>query len=76
MSDPATAATISVIESGYSHYIIIGCAVAGIAWGGINAMFVSIAPMQSQRLRGSLLPSYDRSLTFLSFSGEQRRARR
>ncbi len=41
MTDPASAATISIIESGYSHYIIIGLSVAGIAWGGINAIFVS-----------------------------------
>jgi len=30
------------IESVWSHYLIIGCAVAGCVWGGINAMFVSI----------------------------------
>ena len=32
-----------VIESVYSHYIILGCSVAGIVWGGINAVFVSKA---------------------------------
>lgn len=30
-----------LIQSTYSHYIIIGCSVAGLAWGGVNAMFVS-----------------------------------
>ena len=29
------------IESGYSHYIIIGCSVVGLVWGGINAALVS-----------------------------------
>ena len=53
MTDPASAATISVIESGYSHFIIIGCAVAGIAWGGINAIFVSD---NLDRLRGPARP--------------------
>ena len=45
MSNPVTpieAATTSIIESGYSHYIIIGCSIAGIVWGGINAVFVSL----------------------------------
>ena len=35
MSDP------SIIESVWSHYIIIGCSVVGLVWGGVNAMFVS-----------------------------------
>jgi len=35
----------SIIESGFSHYIIIGCSVAGIVWGGINAVFVSLASL-------------------------------
>ena len=30
-----------LVKSEYSHYIIIGCSIAGIVWGGINAMFVS-----------------------------------
>ena len=30
-----------LIQSVYSHYIIIGCSVAGLAWGAVNAMFVS-----------------------------------
>ena len=35
-SDPA-----EFIQSVYSHYIIIGCAVGGIVWGAINAHWVS-----------------------------------
>ena len=34
--------TLSIIESNYSHYIIIGCSVGGIVWGSINAWWVSI----------------------------------
>ena len=30
-----------LIQSAYSHYIIIGCSVGGLVWGGVNAMFVS-----------------------------------
>ena len=30
-----------LIASGFSHYVIIGCSVFGLAWGGINACFVS-----------------------------------
>ncbi len=42
MADPV--AEITWIESGFSHYIIIGCSVLGIAWGTINAVFVSLSP--------------------------------
>ena len=31
----------TLIESGYSHYIIIGTSVVGLVWGGVNAMLVS-----------------------------------
>lgn len=30
-----------LVKSEYSHFIIIGCSIAGLVWGGINAMFVS-----------------------------------
>ncbi len=63
MTDPASAATISIIESGYSHYIIIGCSVAGIAWGGINAMFVSLSHTFSLQQAVLAFPSYERKLT-------------
>ena len=33
-----------LIQSGWSHYAIIGCSVVGLVWGGINAMFVSHKP--------------------------------
>lgn len=56
MTDPVSAATISIIESGYSHYIIIGCSVAGIAWGGINAIFVSLPHPLSVSLPQAVLP--------------------
>ena len=32
----------SIIESAWSHYVIIGCSCVGLVWGGINAMFVSL----------------------------------
>lgn len=32
---------VELVQSEYSHYIIIGCSVFGLVWGGINAMFVS-----------------------------------
>ena len=38
MTDP------TFIESNYSHYIICGCSVLGLVWGGVNAMFVSAGP--------------------------------
>ena len=31
----------TLVQSVYSHYIIIGCSIAGLVWGGVNAMFVS-----------------------------------
>ena len=33
--------TTEYVQSAYSHYIIIGCSVLGLVWGGINALFVS-----------------------------------
>ena len=33
-----------LIASQYSHYIIIGCSVVGLVWGGVNATFVSVFP--------------------------------
>ena len=33
-----------LIASQYSHYIIIGCSVLGLVWGGVNATFVSVFP--------------------------------
>lgn len=35
-----------LIQSSFSHYLIIGGAVVGLVWGGINAHFVS-APLPS-----------------------------
>ena len=35
--------TTELIESNFSHFIIIGCAIGGLVWGGVNAMFVSLA---------------------------------
>ena len=31
----------SIIESTYSHYIILACSIGGIVWGSINAWWVS-----------------------------------
>ena len=31
----------SIIESTYSHFIILACSVGGIVWGSINAWWVS-----------------------------------
>ena len=45
MVDPVAETTW--IESGFSHYIIIGCSVVGLAWGTVNAVFVSIHPSVS-----------------------------
>ena len=36
--------TTDLIASGFSHYVIIGCSVFGLVWGGINACFVSTSP--------------------------------
>ena len=45
MADIITPADpVTWIESGFSHYIIIGCSVLGLVWGGVNAVFVSLAP--------------------------------
>ena len=38
--DPS-ADPVELLQSVYSHYIIIGCSVAGIVWGAINAHWVS-----------------------------------
>ena len=42
MTDIITPADpVTWIESGFSHYIIIGCSIGGIVWGMINAHLVS-----------------------------------
>ena len=47
---------LSIIESNYSHYIIIGCSIGGILWGSLNAHWVSfvtrapgLVPLQARR---------------------------
>lgn len=32
---------MALIESAWSHYLIIGGSVLGLVWGGVNAVFVS-----------------------------------
>ena len=42
LSGPGAASEpVELLQSVYSHYIIIGCSVAGIVWGAINAHWVS-----------------------------------
>ena len=67
-----------LIESGWSHYVIIGCSVVGLVWGGINAMLVSLIEELMLLASASSLSVSCNSLTpsiFLSL-GQQNRARR
>lgn len=54
MVDPITPDSVSIIESNYSHYIIIGCSVGGIVWGSINAWWVSILLHAFRRIKKAL----------------------
>lgn len=65
-----------LIKSAYSHYIIIGCSVVGLVWGGVNAMFVSDHLSALFRLLWSATPYSLMSLTNLirllsSLTGQQ-----
>ena len=67
-----------LVKSEYSHYIIIGCSIAGLVWGGINAMFVSNLSVSTFRLSEMLVASISRvlRLTLLfSLAGQQGRTR-
>lgn len=65
-SDPgATSDSDELLQSVYSHYIIIGCSVAGIVWGAINAHWVSfVARMVSPDLLIMLMHSNARYCFF------------
>jgi len=53
MVDPITPDSVSIIESNYSHYIIIGCSVGGIVWGSINAWWVSKVQIDASKIKVS-----------------------
>ena len=69
-----------LIASGFSHYVIIGCSVFGLAWGGINAIFVSTssraaslmgAPsslLAAMRVNSNLTPAFVVSRSTMSSS--------
>lgn len=65
-----------LVKSEYSHFIIIGCSIAGLVWGGINAMFVSSLSastfMLSKMLVASLSGVLQLTLLF-SLAGQQGR---
>ena len=65
-SDPGAASgSDELMQSVYSHYIIIGCSVAGIVWGAINAHWVSfVARMASPDLVIMLMHSNARYCSF------------
>ena len=44
MTDIVTWDTSNVIESTYSHYVIFGCSLFALVWGGVNASMVSVSP--------------------------------
>ena len=65
-----------LVKSEYSHFIIIGCSIAGLVWGGINAMFVSSLSASTFMLSKMLVASLSRvlQLTLLfSLAGQQGR---
>ena len=80
MVEPTT--PVPVLVSEYSHFIIIGCSVLGLVWGGINAMFVSTSPRVLALPPGfasgaSLWPPLAAFLTLIDLcAGEQSRTRR
>jgi len=39
-----------LVKSEYSHFIIIGCSIAGLVWGGVNAMFVNKVELQADKI--------------------------
>lgn len=41
----------TLVKSEYSHYIIIGCSIAGLVWGGINAMFVNKVELNAEHIQ-------------------------
>jgi H(+)-translocating pyrophosphatase len=47
---------IEYLVSVYSHYIIIGCSVAGIVWGAINAHWVGKVELDANNIRVSEKP--------------------
>jgi len=46
-----------LIESSYSHFLIIGGACLGLVWGGVNAHFVSTSPSTRDEATLSREPS-------------------
>jgi len=43
--------TTDLIASGFSHYVILGCSVFGLVWGGINACFVNNVKLEADQIR-------------------------
>jgi K(+)-stimulated pyrophosphate-energized sodium pump len=43
--------TEELIKSEYSHYVIIGCSVLGLVWGGVNAMFVNKVELHADNIK-------------------------
>ena len=69
-----------MIASGFSHYVIIGCSVFGLVWGGINAIFVSTSPraaslMGAPNSLAAAMRVHSNSLPLLSCLGQQCQAR-
>ena len=68
---------VELIESGWSHYCIIGCSVVGLVWGGVNTMLVSLRNelMLLASPPSCALPWHELNASFLISLGQQSRAR-
>jgi len=47
----ASADSIPLIDSELSHYIIFGCSIFAILWGGLNALWVSQVELDAENIR-------------------------
>lgn len=61
-----------IIQSVYSHYIIIGCSIGGLVWGGVNAMFVSALACRLVLLASRFTFTWVSNSLSLRASGEKR----
>jgi hypothetical protein len=50
MTDIVTWDTSNVIESTYSHYVIFGCSLFALVWGGVNASMVRKVELDAENI--------------------------
>lgn len=50
MTDIVTWDTSNVIENTYSHYVIFGCSLFALVWGGVNAAMVRKVELDAENI--------------------------